>query len=176
MKIYQPLSMKYYIGILVTVLVSYKVNAQNCNRDINRTAPDTRYEVNGQLVTDLQTGLIWSRCLLSQRYNAQSNQCEEVKYGFRWSGALVRAEEDMTANQSDWRVPNIKELASLVELACYNPAINIDVFPNTPNGFFWSSSVVPGSSSAWMVDFFGGSDATKDRAGTGYVRLVRSGQ
>lgn len=40
-----------------------------------------------------------------------------------------------------WRLPNIKELTSLVDRQCANPAIRIDAFPYIPQkGGVWSNT------------------------------------
>ena len=47
------------------------------------------------------------------------------------------------ANHSDWRLPNIKELASLLAFDRFDPAINITIFPEfatNPDGIYWSST------------------------------------
>ena len=50
-----------------------------------------------------------------------------------------------------WRVPNVKELESLIDRGCANPAISGGRFPDQPAVDFWSST--PG----WAVSFNDGS-------------------
>jgi len=81
-------------------------------------------------------------------------------------------------DHTDGRLPNIKELASIVELACYDPALNATIFKTAPLSFVWSASPYADfSGSAWGVYFNDGSDYNDYRDYYGnYVRLVRSGQ
>ncbi len=51
---------------------------------------------------------------------------------FTWANALVYAEASTFANHADWRLPNVKELSTLVEDCRTSPAINTLRFPNTP--------------------------------------------
>ncbi len=78
---------------------------------------------------------------------------------------------------SDWRLPTKRELESLVEYQCYEPAINTAAFPATPN-YVWSGSPYADSfDSAWNVGFNSGTLYYGNRY---YyyapVRLVRGGQ
>lgn len=77
---------------------------------------------------------------------------------------------------SDWRMPSIRELNSLVLLGV-SSANGGGYFPNTASGYFWSASPVTGIlSQAWTISFIGGTSATAlpyGRDGKYYVRLVR---
>ncbi len=109
--------------------------------------------------------------------------CTGMEGVYTWQAALLRAQavnigaEGENFSQTDWRLPNIKELASIAELRCSNPAINNTIFPNTSSSFFWSSSAfVPVSNSAWDVGFGHGDDDAVGKGNGDFVRLVRSGQ
>jgi hypothetical protein len=44
---------------------------------------------------------------------------------------------------SDWRLPQLPELASIAERQCKSPRINLEIFPNTAADFFWSATSRP---------------------------------
>ncbi|MCW5200383.1 DUF1566 domain-containing protein [Desulfobulbus sp. F4] len=130
-------------------------------------------------VTDSKTGLMWKKCL----EEISGGNCENgsAAGSFTWQQALqqpgtVNASGGF-ASYTDWRLPNIRELRSLVEEQCYHPAINLNHFPNTPGSDVWSGSpdaADPGY--AWYVIFDYGSSYLNRRDDTNAVRLVRGGQ
>ena len=128
---------------------------------------------NGQEVTDTKTGLIWRRCAEGMVFN--SGTCAGTATLFVHEQALQRAR-----SQSDggWRLPNVKELASLVDRSVRDPSIDLTAFPATQSNNFWSSSPYVGNSGyAWYVNFFVGDVRVLDRSYYQYpVRLVRAGQ
>jgi outer membrane protein OmpA-like peptidoglycan-associated protein len=134
---------------------------------------------NGHLIYDNLTGLMWTRCSIGKTWNAQTKECEGQASTHNWKESL---NEVVSVNQSgfsaynDWRLPNIKELASIADLSCVNPAINATYFPNTDNEGFWTSSVFeqyPGR--AWYVNFNLGNDYAADKRYFKQLRLVRLG-
>ncbi len=176
----RPLVLSAVAGLMLLIAAPIQVIAQTCNSHITPTTPDSRYTDNADgTVTDKQTGLMWK-------------QCEEGQSGagcaigsaltFTWAAALQRSETLNTtggfAGHTDWRLPNIKELASLVERACDGPSINNRLFPATPSSNVWSSSPDASySDSAWYVYFGNGYSSYYDYRDNYYqVRLVRSGQ
>jgi len=76
--------------------------------------------------------------------------------------------------QSNWRMPEISELMSLINVSKNSPHIAIQFFPNTQSGCYWASTPhAQYSGDAWIVDF---SDATDDyisKAHSCYIRAVR---
>jgi hypothetical protein len=81
------------------------------------------------------------------------------------------------AGQSDWRMPNIRELLTIVDRTVYNPAFDAVAFPATPSPYFWSGSPDAGNSKdAWYVRFDYGDAGVSSRGYSGAVRLVRAGQ
>ena len=159
------------LSALALLLAISHSHAQTCNANIVRTAPDSRYELlnNGTEVKDTQTSLIWQRCSLGQTWNGSS--CTGTAAIYNWTNALQTA-----ANMGNgWRLPNIKELSSLVERACYNASINETYFPNTMRDWYWSSSPVAfNSNAAWFVSFNAGGGSGYHKGYNSYVRLVRS--
>lgn len=78
---------------------------------------------------------------------------------------------------SDWRMPTIKELESIVHYGRVAPAIDTSFFPNTPSSYVWSGSPYASHTSyAWGVHFYNGSSGTNYRSNGSHVRLVRGGQ
>lgn len=78
---------------------------------------------------------------------------------------------------TDWRMPSGEELVQLVHFGRANPTISTDLFPNTRNNYYWSSSPVAYSGSkVWIVDFSLGNENSHGRDNSNYVRLVSAGQ
>jgi len=135
------------------------------------------YDNKDGTVTDLRTGLQWMRCSLGQVWENNACMGEIKKYKFK--SGLFGAGDDLGdalagfryAEHSDWRVPNIKELNSLVycsngkkiiygkngyesiesegSYGCnsdvrenyVSPTIMPGLFPNTSRDEYWSMSI-----------------------------------
>ena len=168
-------------GLWLTLLaMSYAVQAQTCHPEsIPASTPNSQLQDNGDgTITDRKTGLIWKQCVEGLSGNTCAIGSAET---FNWQQALQRAQTVNSsggfAGFSDWRLPTIKELSSLVEHQCVDPAINLTRFPNASNHWLWSSSAVAGSAdNAWGVYFNGGSTDWYNEDDYNQVRLVRSGQ
>ena len=162
------------LGLMLTAMTA-TASEHTCRDFIEATAPDSRYRDNGDgTVTDLVTNLIWKQCA----EGLSGMACESGSaLDLRWRTALEQGEEAQFAGSARWRLPNLKELESLVEKRCIDPAINSRFFPNTPPSLFWSSSPSANySGDAWSVDFDDGFVNDSDKYWRGYVRLVRDGQ
>jgi hypothetical protein len=79
---------------------------------------------------------------------------------------------------SNWRMPTVKELTTLVDRGRTSyPYINTVYFPTTQANWYWtSSSYGGGSSNAWYVLFNGGGMDGRNKFESRYVQAVRSGQ
>ena len=150
--------------------------AQTCNTRIIADAPDSRYTTNADgTVLDNKTALTWMRCALGHTWS--NGTCTGSVKKYSWKNALQAADSAVFAANTDWRLPNQKELQSLVENRCYSPAINLTVFPNTTNDWFWSSSPNAfNADGAWIVHFGYGAGYGVNKNGGHAVRLVRGGQ
>jgi hypothetical protein len=168
--------------LAATLLGSAVAHAQTCPAGYPRSTPDSDFADAGSgTVRHIPTGLIWKRCAEGQDWNGST--CTGAAAGYTWEQAFARSTavnagtQGWNAGQTDWRVPNQKELRAIVERGCYNPSINATQFPATPASYFWSGSPNAGNSDyAWGVDFYGGLDYWYYRYGAFRVRLVRAGQ
>jgi len=98
-------------------------------------------------VTDLRTSLIWAKCSIGQTYTLSSNSCSgsgAISYA-TWGEALAAADSYSINGTTGWRLPNIKELGSLVDRSCAEPTINLTLFPNTVSSVYYSSTPFKGS-------------------------------
>lgn len=161
--------------VIAAVGLSSSATAVTCVNGIPASNPDAVYTVHGDgTATDTRTGLMWKVCSEGQTWSTGS--CTGTAVGKTWATALADAEAHVFAGYSDWRLPNVKELFSLVEKCAVNPAINTTVFPSTPSSYVWSGSPYAyNSSNAWSVNFSYGNAAFNYRSYAYSVRLVRGG-
>ncbi|TAG77465.1 MAG: DUF1566 domain-containing protein [Betaproteobacteria bacterium] len=163
----------------LVLLAAMPSRAQTCVSRMQPSNPSAVYTFNAanNTVTDTRTGLVWDRCVLGLSGGGCATGSAQT---FTWDAALAAAATANSAafkGHTDWRVPNIKELLSLVEHCRFSPAINELVFPGTTNLKIWSASPINlATSSAWTVDFSDGSGSDYDRGNALSVRLVRAGQ
>ncbi len=148
-------------------------------------------------------GLEWLRCSIGQSWSGSSCTGEAKKYTFE--EAKVAADTFNATGyggKRDWRLPTVRELASLLQCSSgqfkdsddvkdggdkipnncggsfSKPTLDTNVFPQTPtDDRFWSSSPDVGDAQdAWYVNFVNGNVSSYYRYLTNYVRLVRAGQ
>jgi hypothetical protein len=142
-------------------------------------AASGRYTVSadGQEVADRWTGLVWRRCVEGMTWNGMT--CTGLPFFGMWQHALQLADVEAQRTRKAWRLPNVKELASLVDWTVTNLAPDALVmdsvaFPATPNFQFWSSSpYATDAFYAWSVHSFYGSVYFTYLEDNGAVRLVR---
>ena len=168
---------KKSLTLCVLTLLPVVAFAQTCQTaNIPATMPTNRFTINKNgTVSDTKTGLMWKTCSEGQSGTDCSGGSAAT---YTWQLALQQAQTVNNgsgfAGYSDWRVPNVKELVSITEKQCYDPAINLTVFPNTPSNLFWSSSPYAGISSlAWIVGFSYGYSDYGLKNDYAVVRLVR---
>jgi hypothetical protein len=109
-------------------------------------------------ITDNKTGLLWQKSGSDREMN--------------WEDAHVYASMCEDGGYSDWRLPTIEELFSIVDFTRYDPAID-QIFDCSSN-FYWSGSTyanLPGH--AWVVLFYDGDVYADAKSDDGYVRCVR---
>ena len=134
------------------------------------------------VVTDTLTGLIWlenANCPATTRNWAtafpdvaslntagtmNSNDCGDTSNG--------------GSHQTDWRLPNVRELQSLIDYGEYNLALpDSHPFTGVQSDYYWSSTTdADDMSNAWGVSLRGGRVARDGKTGTYYVWPVRGAQ
>ena len=117
-----------------------------------------------------KTGLTWMRCAIGMTWTGAT--CTGTASTYTWDEATK-----LTANfagKSDWRLPSVAELTTIVEWDASQPAINRAIFPNVSDGSFWSGSPFASfRGSAWIVDFYKGDITGNDLRRGNYARLMR---
>jgi hypothetical protein len=98
----------------------------------------TNYKNNSNhTVLDSNTGLMWKSCP-EGKYGDDCASGELTKFG--WHDALRHAAYSDYSNFTDWRLPSIKELASLIHYEDGVRSLDRVAFPNSPECTFMSSS------------------------------------
>lgn len=127
-------------------------------------------------VTHNKTGLMWKRCAEATTELWDGVTCNGTGNTYTWSAALIKAKDNGFAGYTDWRLPNKKELESIVETCGENPAINKSYFLSTPSEYFWSStSYAYDPNGGWRVGFSNGIQNYQSKTLPFRVRLVRGG-
>jgi len=137
-----------------------------------RLAQGERFVFSADEVTDRMTGLVWRRCSEGQTWDAVT--CTGTATRFTWQGALDQAHA-AAAGGTGWRLPNVKELFSLIDFAGVNPSTDPLAFPNTPGDWAWTSTFSLFPDLPWGVSFEVGHVNHVPRGGPFPVRLVRDG-
>ena len=171
------------LGFLVALIFSFgAIGAEgNCFPEIIAPSNDPEQFIDNHdgTVTDARTALTWTVCSIGQSFSVGT--CSGVAEQFSWQQALAQAQLANAENlrgHSDWRVPSLKELGSIVERQCQSPSIDLAVFPNTPSGSYRTSTpdtraLADRLGEDRFINFDTGLEFDQNFQGVGYVRLVR---
>lgn len=171
--------MKHAMFMILAIITTHAFG-QNCQTGtIQATTPTTQFvDMGNGSVLDLQTGLIWAQCSVGQIY--RDGQClgEANDYASEYD-ALNEVSKlyGSYLGQSGFRMPNVKELASIIERQCSSPSINLTVFPDTPNATYFTNTPYPESPDSSIlrtINFTFGEEFTPITQNLRHVRLVRS--
>jgi hypothetical protein len=135
--------------------------------------PDSRFTDNDNgTVTDNLTGLVWMKdasVIGAQTWANACAACNGLKHG---EGGLTDGSQ-----AGDWRLPNVRELQSLVDYGRYNPAFpEIHPFAGVVAGRYWSSTTYAlYTPDAWLVNFYFGYVNHDGKSLDFYVWCMRGG-
>ena len=136
--------------------------------------PNPRFTDNGNgTVTDNLTGLIWlknANCFGTRIWATALNDANTLN-----SGECGLTDGSAEGN---WRLPNIKELQSLVDFGRSGPALpSGHPFSGVLSSYYWSSSSgADGTSNAWYLNLSIGYVYNDDKSDDDVVWPVRGGQ
>lgn len=117
------------------------------------------YQANGETVLDRRTNLIWQRYADDTRrtYFDARTYCDSLTIGGR----------------DDWRLPGRIELVTILD-ATQTPSLDYDVFPDTPENYFWTQSRSQHSEGRVYSIYFGQGETVLSDEGmaSAYTRCV----
>jgi hypothetical protein len=130
-------------------------NSTVCDRAAS--GADASFTNNGDgTITDNCTNLEWKRCVEPDA----TTTCTGTQSVYSWANAVVRCEGLSYGGHTDWRLPNVNELLSIVNYSVSTPPINETYFPNPSLDDWWTSTTFAGNTTyAWAV-YFGGGGST----------------
>jgi len=185
----------FFVVLLVFVRVSLSYAAP---ADIPKTGQATVSATGDD--GDLKKGVAWPSPRFTVGAGAESDCVTDNLTGLMWvktpdstprtwQAALDHADALSLCGHTDWRLPNINELESLVhaeytkETCSGSPCttnaawLNTQGFTNVQASFYWSSTTYAAYTPyAWFVYMIIGYVNIDDKTGNSYVWPVRSGQ
>jgi len=140
---------------------SYQIfETQRC---VRRLSARSIFKVNGNgTVTDLTTGRTW--------------QQQDDNTRRQWDQANTYCQNLSLGGKTDWRLPNIKELRSIIDDRVSHPAIDEGAFVVTGLDYWSATPYASLSGYAWTVSFNFGFASRSESGSFGnrhYVRCVR---
>ena len=142
------------------------------------------YRDAGETIRDLRTALTWEKLSDDGSIHDQDNT-------YTWGLAFGKIEDlniECFAGFCDWRLPNLFELQTLLNLENANPAVSAPFHTDCSSGCslpacsctrnldYWSSTTLKDDPAlAWVVDFQVGFQSAASNSGSYAVRAVRGG-
>ena len=173
--------MQLYRVLFFTLLLQVPLaSAQVCFRNITpqvMSSANFDFSTSGE-AKDTLSELVWARCVIGQTWDGTS--CVGAPKKLTWKEALQAAAEQALNSGENWRLPDIKELNTIIDRQCVTPPINLTIFPNTPasqeNGLWTSTPYVVAEdeeTNAWYMTLGFGEMNYRAVSTTNFVKLVK---
>ena len=136
-----------------------KESTQNirCVKGSTPTLTDFTRDNSNNIVTDNTNGLQW--------------EDNDSIASLNWEAAISYC-ETLNLDGTGWRLPNFKELNSIVDRNSYTPPYIHSKFNHTSDDYYWSSTTII-NFDAWVILFELGMSNSQNKPNTGSVRCVR---
>lgn len=126
------------------------------------------------MVRDNVTGLVWE-------VKTDDGTVHDKDNTYTWQNAQDVFIADLNGQNfggfSDWRLPTIKELVTILDCDQQSLATKTKYFPNTLLSSYWTSSNYSAFENvAWIVFFYNGYVGGSDKYNKFHVRAIRGGQ
>ena len=165
------------------VLVSCDGTGQD--GDTLRGSPLTYADNGDGTITDLNTGLMWEK-------KSDDDSIHDKDATYTWDQAFTAHVAGLNASSfagyDDWRVPNYKELVSILDLEENTPSVDaafntgcvggcdVSTCSCTATSYYWSSTTLASSPAfGWAVNFTTGDPTGRTKTLSHQVRAVRGG-
>jgi len=145
------------------------------------TWPGTRFTESNGTVTDHLTGLIWLKNAnvpsATRTWATALTDVAQLNTDGTMNGNSAGDTSNGGSHQTDWRLPTVQELQSLIDYGQYSPALPTGhPFTGVQSSYYWSSTTYAGLTSyAWRVYLDRGYVRYYPKGYAHYVWPVRGG-
>lgn len=147
--------------------ISCKATGQDADYLRGVDMPDPRFTDRGDgTVIDNATDLVWTK------------DAQLLKKTMKWEEGLAACNNLDFAGHTDWRLPNVRELLSLIDYGAHDPALPPGhPFSNVQLLFYWTSTTYEGTADhAWGVYVYNGYVYNYHKMTRAWVWPVRGGR
>jgi len=122
-------------------------------------------------ITDASSSLMWEKC----DFGKATTTCAGAASTFSFANASTTCKNLRLVSQSDWRIPQVAELDTIVDRTKQNPSINGTYFASTTIQWHWTNEPrVSTPANGWVVMFDEGSVSDDVKTVAYPIKCVRT--